>query len=143
MQDEGLTAESHEPSASGGRGRWRSITAVVGVLAVAAGVAAFLFLSSDPDAPIDRAAPARGLACPDLRAAAEAYERGDDAAFDRAIAQAAEVAEQTLQTSGQVFGEPESIALELELAGGGSGESVRTERLLERALQDCRDMEST
>jgi hypothetical protein len=112
-------------------------------LAVAGGVAAFLFFSSDPDPPNDQAAAAQGLACPDLQTAAAAYERGDQAEFDRAVAQAAEVAEQTLQTSGQVFGEPESIALELELAGDGSGESVRTERLLERALQDCRDMDST
>jgi flagellar basal body-associated protein FliL len=132
MQDEGLAADSYEPSGNGRRGRWRSITAVVGVLAVAGGVAAFLFLSSDPAPPTDQATPALGLACPDLRAAAKAYEQGDDAAFDRSIAQAAEVAEQTLQTSGQVFGEPERIALELEL-----GDEHSTQRLLARVNVAC------
>jgi flagellar basal body-associated protein FliL len=142
-EDERIAAEFPDPSGNRGRGRWTSVAAALGVLAVAGGVAAFLFLSSDPDPPTNQAAPAQGLACPDLREAAEAHEQGDSASFDRSIAQAAEVAEQTLQTSGQVFGDPERIALELSLSDGGRGSSARAERLLEQALQDCRDIEST
>jgi hypothetical protein len=138
MQDEGIAAESADPSGNRSRGRWTSVAAALGVLAVAGGVAAFLFLSSDSDRPTDQASPAQGLACPHLRAAAEAYEQGDSASFDRSIAQAAEVAEATSQKSGQVFGEPERIALELELSPNQS--SARIERLLELALQGCHDL---
>ena len=121
MQGEELTAESHKPSGDRMRGRWRSITTLVGVLAVAGGIAAFLFLSSEPDLRNEPAAAAKGLACPHLRRAAAAFENGDRDAFDQAIARAAKVAEDTLQISGQIFGEPERIALELQL---GSEEHV-------------------
>jgi hypothetical protein len=123
---------SADASGNQGRGRWTSVAAALGVLAVAGGVAAFLFLSSDPEPPTDRAAPAQGLACPRLREAAEAYEQGDSASFDRLIAQAAEVAEQTLQTSGQVFGNPERVALELDL-----GSEQRIPLLLRKAERAC------
>ena len=138
MQDEGVAAESADPSGNQGRGRWTSVAGALGILAVAGGVAAFLFLSSDPDRTTDQAAPTPGLACPHLRAAAEAYEHGDSASLEQSIAQAARVAEATSQNSGQVFGEPERIALELELSPNQS--SARTERLLELALQGCHDL---
>jgi hypothetical protein len=57
--------------------------------------------------------------------------------FDRTIAQAAKVAEDTLQKSGQAFGEPERIALELDLSSNQS--SARIERLLELATRECQD----
>lgn len=132
MQDEGIAARSADPSGNQGRGRWTSVAVALGVLAVAGGVAAFLFLSSDPDPPTQQAAPAQGLACPHLRAAAEAHEQGDSASFDRAIAQAAEVAEATSQESGQVFGEPERIALELAL-----GSEQRIPLLLRKVDSAC------
>jgi hypothetical protein len=136
MQDEGLAAEPHEPSGNGMQGRWRSITTVVGVLAVAGGIAAFLFLSSEPDPRDGRTVAVKGLACSYLRRAAEAFEKGDRDAFDQAIARAAEVAEDTLQKSGQVFGEPERIALELEL-----GQIDDPERLLIGAQDICSELE--
>jgi hypothetical protein len=92
-----------------------SVTAIAGVLAVAWGVAAFLFFSSRPDTPDEQSSLREGLACPYLRQAAEAYERGDRPAFNRTIARAATIAVDTLQESGQAFGEPERIALELDL----------------------------
>jgi hypothetical protein len=138
-QDEGIAAVSADPSRNQRRARWTSVAAALGVLAIAGGVAAFLFLSSDPDAPIEQAAPALGLACPGLQAAAEAYEQGDSASFEQSIAQAAKVAEETLQKSGQAFGEPERIALELELSPNQSPAHI--ERLLELAIRDCQDLE--
>jgi hypothetical protein len=113
-QDEGLGTESREASETGARGKW-TIRAVLGVLVVAGGVAGFLFLSSEPHPPTGQVGPARGLACPYLRRGADAYERENRAAYDQEIARAAEVAEDTLQISGQLFGEPERIALEISL----------------------------
>jgi hypothetical protein len=124
-QDEGLDAEPSGHDADGGHGAdgrkrwWMSVAAIAGVLAVAWGLAAFLFFSSRPDTFPDtrdeQTSPRQGLACPYLRLAAEAYERGDRPTFDRTIARAATIAEDTLQESGQAFGEPERIALELDL----------------------------
>ena len=111
----GLAGESEDPSGSQSLGRQRTVSAIVAALVVAGGVAAFLFLSSDAEPPADRSAPTQGLACPHLRAAAEAYEQGNSVSFDRSIAEAAKVAEATAQKSGQIFGEPERIALELDL----------------------------
>jgi hypothetical protein len=99
-------------------------------------VAAFLFLSSDPVPPTDQAAPAQGLACPNLQQAAEAYERGDRGAFEREIAEAAKIAQGTLDKSGQAFGKPERIALELEL-----GQINDPERLLATAQDICSELE--
>jgi hypothetical protein len=124
-QDERIDAEPPGHDAGGGHSAdegkrwWMSVAAIAGVLALAWGVAAFLFFSSRPDTSPDTrdelTSPRQGLACPYLRLAADAYERGDHPAVDRTIARAAKIAEDTLQESGQVFGEPERIALELEL----------------------------
>jgi hypothetical protein len=111
--EEEPTEESGDPSS--GRGGQRTLAGVVGVLLVAGGVAAFLFLPADADPPAEQSAPAEGLACPHLLRAAEAYGQGNRAEFDREIDQAAAIAEATLQESGKTFGEPERIALELDL----------------------------
>jgi hypothetical protein len=138
IEDERLAIESADPSGKRGRVRGASVGAALGILAIAGGVAAFLFLSSAPDPATEQASPAQGLACPHLRAAAEAYGQGDSTSFEQSIAQAARVAEATSRTSGQVFGEPERIALELELSP--NQRSARVERLLELAVQGCHDL---
>jgi hypothetical protein len=120
------------------RRSWRSIGIAIAVLVIAGGVAAVLFLSPSEEQPKERAAPTRGLACPYLEQASQANDRGDRAAFETAITRAADVAQDTLQTSGQSFGEPERIALELGLAG--SAGSNRVERLLGLALTECEDL---
>jgi hypothetical protein len=136
--DEELAAQSQDPNGIGRGGRWSTVAAVVAVLLVAGGVAAFQFLSSDPDTDPDSAngvvAPTEGIACPHLEQAAEAYERGDTAAFDREVARAAELAEEALQESGQVFGEAERIALELDL-----GQEKKVQSLLGRVGSACSD----
>jgi hypothetical protein len=140
-RDEGVDTESpgrhagRRPRADGGKGLWISVATIVGVLVVAGGVAAFLFFSKQPEALDEQRSPRRGLACPLLRQAAEAYERDDLAKFDRTIAQAAKVAEDTLQNSGQEFGAPERIALEL-----GLGTRPPIAALLTKAEQVCSDV---
>jgi hypothetical protein len=137
-QEEGLDQGSSGRDAGHGhrpdteKRLWTTVAAVAGVLAVAWGVAAFLLFSAQPEALDEERSPREGLACPFLRQAAEAYERGERAALGRTIARAAGVAEGTLQNSGQVFGEPERIALELEL-----GTQARIEELLTQAKQAC------
>jgi|SRR5438093_4686268 len=118
-----------------GRVRWRSIVTILGVLAVAGGIGLFLFLNQNSGSKPDQAAPMRELACPYLQHAADAYNRGDRLAYDQAISQAAHIAKDTLQTSGEAFGEPERVALELDLESNES--PTRVERLLELALGDC------
>lgn len=121
-----------EPSISAKRPRWTPIVVSIAVLALAAGVAGALFLSQTSKPPRKRAAPAQGLACPFLHQAADAYDSGDLAAFQHAASQAAEVAQGTLQTSGQAFGAPERVALELS-----SGSTGRAPQLLSRAVDVC------
>lgn len=69
--------------------------------------------------------------------AAHAEEDGDREAFNDAIKRGAEVAKDTLQKSGQVFGEPERIALELGLAS--NLHDAHVERLLDMGLRSCQD----
>jgi hypothetical protein len=135
-QEKGPATESRgnvdQRSSGAGRVRWRSIVTVLGVLAVAGGIGLFLFLNQNSGSKPDQVAPVRGLACPYLQQAADAYNRGDRLAYNQAIRQAAHIAEDTLQKSGEVFGEPEHIALEIRLS------HVRgISKLLSRAEEAC------
>jgi hypothetical protein len=138
VRDEDLAGEPQDSSGIGSHGRWSTVAAVAGVLLVAGGIAAFQFLSSDPatdpDSTNEGAVPKERLACPHLQLAAEAYERGDTAAFDREVSLAAEAAEDALQASGQIFGEAERIALELDL-----GAKRNIPRLLDEVGSACPD----
>src|SRR5439155_26731067 len=141
VQEEGPATEPSgdhvDRRASGGRqARWRaSIATAIGVLAVAGGVGAFLFLNQNSGSKPGHVATALGLACPYLEQAADAYKKGDHLAYNRAISEAAHVAEETLQTYGQTFGEPERIALELRLERHRSG--TATLDLLSTAQAAC------
>jgi hypothetical protein len=133
--DEEPIDASMPPDVSGDsipRTRWRSTITVIAVLALAAVVAGALLFNNRTDQSRDHAAPTQGLACPYLQQAADAYERGDRTAFDSAVAQALKVAQDTLQTSGQAFGKPERIALEL-----GLGQPNDPTPLLDRARDLC------
>jgi hypothetical protein len=137
--DERLVGESEDASGAQGRGRQRTIAAIVAALVVAVGVSAFLFVS-DPETPAQQqqqpTTPAKGLACPYLFRAVEALEQGDQTEYEREIDRAAIAAENTLQKSGQVFGKPEEIALELDL-----GREKDVDRLLESAQEICLELE--
>ena len=103
------------------RGAPGSFVPWVLALLIAGGIAGALFFTQEDDKPPkeparQQAAPEQGLACPSLEQAARAHESGDRAEFEDAIERAAAVAEETLQTSGQSFGKPERLALEIEQA---------------------------
>ena len=115
--------------------RWKSIATVAVVLLIAGSIGWFLFQTQDSDRQPKGAPPARGVACPHLLAAADAYERGDRAAFRDEATRAAEAAQGSLQRSDQAFGPPERIALELGLGSGMSRTSV--ERLLGLMAHVC------
>jgi hypothetical protein len=117
---------------------WRTIGMAVAFIAIAGVVAVSIFHTGGTGRNEKRSAPARGLACPHLLLASDAYKRGDSDVFSLQITQAAELAQDTLQTSGEVFGEPERIALELHL--NPKETSVGIERMLRLAVQDCQDV---
>lgn len=143
-QDEGVPAASPDPQAPGepiaGRSRvaWPSIVTGAVVLAIAGGAGWSLFDTQSSQPRKESAPLARGLACPYLLQAADAYAQGDQSAFRQKIQQAARVAQDTLQTSGQAFGDPERVSIELDLAADLS--PTRTKRLLELAVGDCQDL---
>lgn len=114
--DEPVGALRNQPDNSAGRRSWKPVVIAVVAIVIAGAVAGTLLFNQEESQPKERgAAPVRGPACPYLQQAADAYNSGDDAAFEGAIAQAKDVAEKALQTSGQVFGKPERLALELKL----------------------------
>jgi hypothetical protein len=112
--------------------RVRFAATAAGVLAVGAAVGLFLFLTQGSNQQAGQESPSRGVVCPYLQQAAVAYERGDSVAFNKTIERAVKIAEDTLQQSGQTFGEPEHIALEL-----GLGPSKRAGQLLDLAKTAC------
>jgi hypothetical protein len=137
--DDGALADpSSGPSR---RPRWQTIVTAIVVLMLAGAVAGALLTTHEDARPKERASPTEGLACPYLQQAADAYNGGDRAAFESAISQAATVAEDTLQTSGQTFGKPERIALELGLSDNRNVDHIVS--LLERAAQDCQALASS
>jgi hypothetical protein len=87
----------------------------VGLL-VAGAVAVYLSTSDGDSGRPATAPPKRGVACPALRDAFEQSQAGNQAAFRRSVEAAARAGEGSLDRSGQVFGRPEEIALELEYA---------------------------
>lgn len=136
IRGERASPEAQDLRGTGNARRWRTVAVAASVLVLAGGVAAFLFLSSDTDPPTEEAKPTEGLACSHLLRAAEAHAQGDETEFDQEIARAAQVAEETLQNSGEVFGEPERIAVELEL-----GQPEDVDSLLVSARDECSDLE--
>ena len=97
---------------SPGRARW----VIVGLLVALVVVAAFVgqLLNRGPGE--RTVALVRGVACSYLSAAFEARRSGDDQAFRDSVKAAARVAEESLDRSGQLFGTPEKLAIELGFA---------------------------
>ncbi len=131
--DEGIGGAQAKREASGTP--WEPIVIAVVALLIAGGVAAALLLKPGDKQPRERAAvtsPVSGLACPLLQQASDAYNSGDHVAYEAAIQQAEKIAKETLQRSGEDFGEPERIALELGLDG-----DARAPALLAKVDEAC------
>jgi hypothetical protein len=112
--------------------RLRFITTAAGVLAVGVAVGLFLFLTQGSNPQAVQESPSQGGVCPYLQQAAVAYERGDSVVFNKTIERAVKIAEDTLQRSGETFGGPERIALEL-----GLGPREAAGKLLDKAERTC------
>jgi hypothetical protein len=115
---EAAAPDASKARSRGGNGKrnWNAIAMITGILVVAAAIGLFLYLMQGSDSETQSASPERALACPYLQQAADAREHQDRLAYSQAVDRAAQVAERVLQKSGQVFGVPERIALELALA---------------------------
>jgi hypothetical protein len=115
-----------------------TIALLAGLLVVGA-VAVYLWTSDGgSDRPATAAVPERGVACPALREAFEQSKAGNSAAFRELVDEAAQAGEESLDRSGQVFGRPEEIALELEYAiGAGNSPATDVSTLLEDARDVC------
>lgn len=103
------------------------ITAIVAIV-VAAAIAGWALTRGEEDV-ADRGRspgvpPQRGIACVEMQRAVAARASGDDVAFEQAVREAARLAERTLDVSGQIFGRPERLALELRYALGDGDEAV-------------------
>jgi uncharacterized protein HemX len=125
-----------EPTREERHTRLGSIVLAVVALTLATGAGLYLFFFSQGSSQTqENSAPTRGLACPHLVVAADAYARGDFTDYREEIGLAEKAAEDALQTSGQVFGEPEHIALELGLTVDENPTQIK--RLLELGVHKC------
>jgi hypothetical protein len=113
------------------------LIALLGVLG-GTGVALALLFSSHSDHAHHDESPVRGLACADLSMAFTDYQAGRVHEFDDDVRRAAEVAEQSVRGSAE-FGEPERIALELQLGKGLAAGFPQSQILmwLGRAQEAC------
>jgi hypothetical protein len=119
-----------------------STIALLAGLIGAALIAGYLWLSDgdeSPSRPSAAAAPERGVACPQLREAFVHSRNGDEDGLLRSVNAAARAGERALDTSGQSFGRPEEIALELQYALSKimSIRDRRVRTLLEQAQEAC------
>lgn len=111
--------------------------ALVGGLVIGAVVAATLLMSAeDPEPSPPAEPPERGVVCPYLRDASEQLEAGSATGFAESVRIAAREAELTLERSGQLFGQPEEIALRLRVAVAEPDE-VSAGALIDEAQRAC------
>ena len=128
-----------------GRLQIRHVVLVAGIIA-AAGIGGFLWLSRDDppgagetaDAP-EPVVAEQGVACPHLYEAFTYRQAGDAEALRRSVDTAAQASEQALQQSGQAFGRPEEIAIELQyaLTRAGAKEADDADALFAEARAAC------
>jgi hypothetical protein len=115
----------------------RGYLIVVGAGMLAVGYVVFAQLSGPP-APSPPPPPQRGLACPYIEAATKALANGDELVFHQDVDQGAAVANETLNRSGEIFGEPEDLAIELQYVVKTQGiSSPKVGELLDKARSAC------
>jgi hypothetical protein len=129
------------PQRWGGLSNGARIGLVVGLVVVVAVAVALLAEREDPQPalPVETTSPSptSNLACAQLLEAEAALDAGDDVSFRAAIREAGRVARRTLDTSGEAFGAPERVAIELELSLQGDPEPESLRGTLERGLTAC------
>lgn len=114
-----MTTEPPEVPERGQRST-RILLLAVGIVAAAA-VGGYLWLSGDDPSretagSLEPEGPEEGVACPYLHEAFTHSQTGDAEALRQSVDAAAQAGEQALQQSGQTFGRPEEIAIELQHA---------------------------
>lgn len=80
----------------------------------------------------------RGSSCPGLSEAARHARVDDRVALARSVEVAAAAAERSLDRSGDLFGSPELVALELRVAVAERVPAAQISQLLARAERSCR-----
>jgi hypothetical protein len=142
--------ERDEPGrGAGSKAPWRRFAARSVpwlVTVVILGAALVQLLSVDASAPKRFAAPsppARGVACPGLQQAEQQLEAGNDAGFVTTVRTAARAGEAALQRSGEIFGRPERLALDLAsmLEGGTPPHDPDVDRLMTEIRAACRELD--
>ena len=85
----------------------------------------------------------RGVACPHLHEAFTHSQSGDTGALRRSVDRAAQAGEQALQQSGQTFGRPEEIAIELQytLTEQPDSAGAETAKYLAQAKTACQRLD--
>jgi hypothetical protein len=86
--------------------------------------------------------PERGESCPFLSAAFKARLSGDEVAFRDSVSEAARVAKASLNRSGELFGTPEKLAVELSFALSGDQIPIAKsiDGRLDRAAESCSNL---
>jgi hypothetical protein len=120
----------------------RHVALGAGIIAALA-VGGYLWLSGDDspgetaDAP-EAVVAQQGVACPHLHEAFTHRQAGDAEALRRSVDAAARASEHALQQSGQEFGRPEELALELQHAlAARPGATEDLTRFLAEARETC------
>jgi hypothetical protein len=122
--------------------RPQTIAFIVGLL-VAGAVAVYLWTSDGGSDRPTAASPQRGVACPHLREAFEHSEAGNEVSARRSVDAAARAGEEALNRSGQVFGRPEEIAIELQYVLAEDSKRARKDvaRYFAQAQTACEQLE--
>jgi hypothetical protein len=146
VPERGRRSEGRLPWAGGLQ--LRHVVLVAGIIAAVA-IGGYLWLSGDDSSVADETADApesvvaeKGMACPHLYEAFTHRQAGDAEALRRSVDTAAQVSEQALQQSGQDFGRPEELAIELQYALSEDTESTAqgVVRYFDQAREACEEM---
>lgn len=126
----------------------RHVALVAGVIAAVA-VGGYLWLAGDDSPGAGETADARkpvvaeeGVACAYLQEAFTHRQAGNTSALRRSVDEAAQASEQALQQSGQEFGIPEKIAIELKHALIQPSDTTAGDvaRYFDKAREACEEM---
>lgn len=92
-----------------------------------------------PSPSATRSPPVRGIACPDLQQAAAELEAGNDSEFVRVVDAAVRTGLAALQRSGEIFGRPEKLAVDLAsiVQAGAPARARGLDRIMSQIRAAC------